>query len=103
MVNLAAGSRHCAAVTSSGLLYAWGEGRQGQLGIGDAKAHGSPQLVKGLQGRQIRQVACGGEHTISIESNGESYAWCAATSCHPPRLVRGHVLSPATSCHRHAM
>ena len=38
------------------ILFAWGKGHKGQLGLGMAKDHSSPQIVEALAHRRIQQV-----------------------------------------------
>lgn len=45
---LACGWRHTMAVSTSGQVYAWGRGVNGQLGVGEAVDRWTPQLVKHL-------------------------------------------------------
>ena len=46
VVSLAAGERHCAAVSEAGSLYSWGDGSDMQLGLpGDAGVQLTPQPV----------------------------------------------------------
>ena len=35
MVEVAAGLRHCLALTLDGRMFAWGYGAHGQIGVGD--------------------------------------------------------------------
>ena len=55
--DLAAGSNHSAAVTSSGELYTWGLGEYGRLGHGDAVPQLTPKRVDALLGQRVVQVA----------------------------------------------
>lgn len=54
--DVACGSSHSAAITSSGELYTWGLGDYGRLGHGDTTTELSPKLVKTLVGTRIVQV-----------------------------------------------
>ena len=56
-----------------GGLYAFGRNNFGQLGIGDTTQRTTP--VKVGESSDWVQVACGGYHTIAINSSGELYAW----------------------------
>ena len=67
---LAAGERHCAAITESGTLFCWGEGTDGQLGLVDDTGAGwasTPQRVVEL-GADVRaelESALGGDKAKS--------------------------------------
>lgn len=44
MIQVALGDYHFAALTSSGELYTWGQGAQGQLGLGDTQKRGQTRV-----------------------------------------------------------
>lgn len=76
---IAAGWSHCAAITASGLLYTWGEGRHGQLGLGHTRGSASPHLVEDFQGKssivKFSQVSCGDSFTVAMTSTGHLWAF----------------------------
>jgi alpha-tubulin suppressor-like RCC1 family protein len=75
--QVSAGREHWAAVTKTGFLVVWGENEKGQLGlIGTRKSPIPVPLDKGKSfGRQgVRQVACGGDHTLVVTKDGELFA-----------------------------
>ena len=78
VVSIAAGGRHCAAVSSAGELFTWGDGRMGQLGHGDTQSRLMPTPVVALHSRHIDTVACGLEHTVAVGAAGGAYAFGAA-------------------------
>ena len=45
---LAAGGAHSLAVTKEGVVFSWGEGSQGQLGLGACQASARPQGIASL-------------------------------------------------------
>ena len=69
---MAAGLSHCAVLTSSRELLAWGWNSAGQLGLG-ASSSGmtveSPQRVNDLPSYSIQQIAAGRVHTIVSTGN----------------------------------
>eukprot|EP00924_Labyrinthula_sp_SR-Ha-C_P001058 maker-scaffold_7-snap-gene-12.36-mRNA-1 protein AED:0.02 eAED:0.02 QI:146/1/1/1/1/1/6/95/433 len=70
VVQVSCGNGHTAVVTESGNLYAWGRGRNGQLGRGDhlesiAAERVEPQLVDTIKGKPV-YVSCGADHTVAI-------------------------------------
>lgn len=88
IVSLAGGSFHSAACDSSGDLYTWGNGRQGQLGHGGGERAGSnsssgeneeesrPRLVTGATVmHDFVSVGCGGSHTIAVTNEGTLHAY----------------------------
>jgi regulator of chromosome condensation len=69
IIRIGAGIRNNIAVSKDGGLYAWGEGNQGELGLGDDEANArTPTIVVRREGGAWRAIdaACGGQHTIGI-------------------------------------
>lgn len=64
--EISSGSYHIAVVTSSGSVYTWGKGANGQLGLGDIEDRNSPRLVEALRDRQVESIACGSNFTAAI-------------------------------------
>ncbi len=58
-LKIAISDRHQVLVTSEKLVYAWGDNRHGQLGLGDRRSRSQPTLVDGLTGKSIIKVAVG--------------------------------------------
>lgn len=57
---------------TSGTLLTLGQGDMGQLGLGeDIMERRRPAVVKELDGISIRQVACGGMHTVALTTEGK--------------------------------
>ena len=79
--QLAMGSRHTLALSSKGIVYAWGSNLFGQLGI-DTFKEGKRrqgrldiQQLRALQGESIIFVAAGGEHSAAIATTGKLFVW----------------------------
>lgn len=70
VINICAGFRHSAAVTTEGYLYTWGEGEFGKLGHGDTVSHNTPTLVADLSG--VGSVSCGNTHTLVLSADGKT-------------------------------
>ncbi|XP_031251112.1 PH, RCC1 and FYVE domains-containing protein 1-like isoform X1 [Pistacia vera] len=64
--EIACGSYHVAALTSSSEVYTWGKGTNGQLGHGDKDNRNSPTLVDFLKDKQIKSLVCGSNFTAII-------------------------------------
>nr|XP_012152188.1 PREDICTED: E3 ubiquitin-protein ligase HERC2 [Megachile rotundata] len=75
--DVACGSGHSAAITSSGELYTWGLGEYGRLGHGDTNTQLKPKLVQSLVGQRVIQVACGSRdaQTMALTADGSVYSW----------------------------
>ncbi len=79
MATVAAGGRHSLAVARDGVLYAWGDNKKGQLGLGDRFDRYLPaRLPQALPG--ITQLAAGYDHSLALDGNGTLYAWGANDS-----------------------
>ena len=74
---LRVGLRHSAVVTESGELYTFGTGNWGVLGHGNENKipFTNPKLVKGLQGKKVKDVRLGEYHTAVLTECGEVWTW----------------------------
>jgi alpha-tubulin suppressor-like RCC1 family protein len=73
-----AGQLHSLAVTTTGRVYAWGNGSSGQLGNGSASNSSSPTLVNFtglLSGETLQHVGAGAYHSFVVTSTGRLFAW----------------------------
>ncbi|KAL7556435.1 hypothetical protein ACA910_020346 [Epithemia clementina (nom. ined.)] len=75
IAQLSACGFHTAAVTDTGEVYTWGEGKFGRLGHGSERNGHVPQLVEALYGKKPRQVSCGGFHTAVVTEEGRLYTF----------------------------
>ena len=73
VAQVAAGKQHSLALTEAG-VYAWGDNRFGQLGVGKAASRSStPRLVPGLA--RVVGVAAGQFHSLARDAEGRLLAW----------------------------
>jgi alpha-tubulin suppressor-like RCC1 family protein len=82
-------SEHGALVDVNGNLYTWGKDLYGKLGHEELKAEkgrrtipkNSYERIKfnkvgvNLEGKRIKQVSCGYNHTVCLTEDGEVYTW----------------------------
>ena len=61
----ACGFDHSACVTESGELYTWGDGKEGQLGLGDVWQTDLPTKVE-IESKAVK-VLCGAKYTIFLD------------------------------------
>jgi alpha-tubulin suppressor-like RCC1 family protein len=58
-----------------GVVQAWGDNRDGQLGDGTARGRHAPVAVKLPSGVTVTAVATGGKHSLAVTSTGKVLAW----------------------------
>lgn len=96
-------------VDTTGGVWAWGKGNEGQTGLGHVKTATSPAgpLRGDLQGVRVARVRTGDEHCLAVTANGALYGfgrgddgrlWGAVRNVHrPARLCPGKSWS-AVAC-----
>lgn len=71
---IAAGRRHSLALDVNNNVYAWGHGREGQLGTSTGLYTNKPILVKGIS--NVTEIAAGANHSLAIVGDERTvYAW----------------------------
>jgi RCC1 and BTB domain-containing protein len=74
--EVACGGRHTIVVTEDGMVYSFGDGKEGQLGHCDVENNLFPTMIKApLEGKCVVQVACGQEHSMALTPEGRIYTW----------------------------
>src|SRR5262249_29289796 len=73
IAGVAAGVTHSMAVTSSGIVLAWGHNASGELGGAITADQLSPAIVNGVQNG--RAVAAGDGWSMALEADGTVLAW----------------------------
>lgn len=77
ITRLAAGNAHCLALSSSGIVYAWGSNLLGQSGLGATQVPEAPTQISGLSG--IAQIEAGNEFSLFLTSTGAIWGTGAGT------------------------
>ena len=72
-IKICAGGNYSLALKSNGTLWAWGENRMGQLGIGNTNDTSVPMQVG--QDYDWTEVSAGLRHTLALKSDGSLWAW----------------------------
>ncbi|OQR95198.1 hypothetical protein THRCLA_07992, partial [Thraustotheca clavata] len=93
---VACGWDHSLAITRDGDVYSWGSGSNGKLGHGDEENRGIPTKIMALQGKGVRNVRAGCEHTTAITNSGDMYTWGHSDS---GRLGHGDNITRKTPCY----
>jgi len=68
VIQISCGVHNSGAVTRAGALYTWGQGVQGELGLGVKEEVRTPHVVVRREGGAwfAAAVACGGQHTFGL-------------------------------------
>ncbi|KAK3243263.1 hypothetical protein CYMTET_47072 [Cymbomonas tetramitiformis] len=77
VIEVVAGHCHSVALSLDGAVYTWGDGKRGQLGLGDVDRATSPTLCIAAGGEHPRivTVAAGMNHTLCVHESGRVRAW----------------------------
>lgn len=86
---LSVGEAHACAV-AGGQLWCWGDGANGDLGLGNTNAAPNAQQVTGLNGKTVTAVAAGQSFTCAVAS-AALYCWGINTS---GQIGTGDTVSP---------
>ncbi len=73
-----AGGNHSLALTKDGKIYGWGDGWNGQLGVGEPGAAlvAEPVDMTGaLAGVEVEQIATGDNHSLALATDGRLFGW----------------------------
>ncbi|XP_028822113.1 probable E3 ubiquitin-protein ligase HERC1 [Denticeps clupeoides] len=74
--QVACGLNHTLAVSADGMIvWAFGDGDYGKLGLGNSTAKSSPQRVDALCGLGISKVACGTQFSVALTKEGHVYTF----------------------------
>jgi alpha-tubulin suppressor-like RCC1 family protein len=100
LTGFAVSASHCSLLSSAGEVYSFGEGSQGQLGLGKARRVPQTKRVP-LDGVIVKQLAAGEHHCVGLGDDGKIFSWGSnrhgalglgdkvAMSCRLPRQVKG--------------
>ena len=94
--GIACGFFHTLVRTKCGNIYSFGQGEDGQLGHGmGATKLLTPTLVEALEGKFVKQVACGWFHSMALACDGRLFTWGHGGY---GRLGHGSVVHYSTPC-----
>ena len=79
--KVAAGAIFSACLSDRGQVYVWGNGDQGQLGLGpNVRSSKTPVLVSSFTQERIIDLVCGESRVICLSENGSVFAWGQGTA-----------------------
>ncbi|XP_068597946.1 probable E3 ubiquitin-protein ligase HERC1 [Brachionichthys hirsutus] len=74
--QVACGLNHTLVVSADGMMvWAFGDGDYGKLGLGNSTAKSSPQKVDVLCGISINKVACGTQFSVALTKDGRIFTF----------------------------
>jgi len=75
-INMAScGAKHMLALSSESLVYSWGTGENGRLGLGDMVGRNIPTLLDSFINKEIKFIECGESHSMALSSTGDAFSW----------------------------
>lgn len=78
VVAISAGGSHSMALTSDGMVYAWGDNFYGRIGDGTTQMRLSPVAVNAtgaLAGKTVVAIEAGTSHSMALTSDGLVFTW----------------------------
>lgn len=75
VVAAACGTAHVLIATETGAVFAFGDGRRGQLGLGDEESRPTPTHVRNLAHLRAVGIAAGYAHSCAVTSFGNLFVW----------------------------
>ena len=75
-LQVACGLNHtlCASVDGN-MVWAFGDGDYGKLGLGNTTAKSSPTKVETLCGIGIKKLVCGTQFSVALTKDGRVFTW----------------------------
>lgn len=74
-VACGSGDSQTLCVTTSGIVFSWGDGDYGKLGRGGSDGSKSPKIIDKLLDLSVVRVFCGGQFSAALTSQGSVYTW----------------------------
>lgn len=69
------GRKHTFGFTLDGEIFVWGYSSEGGLGINTMSPIGTPRLFSPQKDFRLKEIICGGNHTIGINHDDKIYVW----------------------------
>ena len=84
IVAIDAGYYHSLALDKDGMVWAWGDNEDGQLGDGTTTDRWTPIKVRDI--RSIKAISAGYYHSLALDKDGRVWAWGEHSAAIPVRV-----------------
>ena len=88
--QIAAGEYHSMALNDQGVVYSWGSGSWGKLGLSYDGNVSNPRVISTLTSSSVKFVACGGHHSACISFSGHTHTTHTHTHIHTHTHTHTH-------------
>ncbi|CAE7749545.1 Herc4 [Symbiodinium sp. CCMP2592] len=75
ITRAACGREHSLLLSLQGLVFSFGEGRRGQLGLGNVQSASTPTCLEALAHLQASDIAAGSVHSCTVTTFGNVFTW----------------------------
>jgi alpha-tubulin suppressor-like RCC1 family protein len=75
VVDIACGLGHSLFLAQTGVVFVWGSGSNGRLGLGDTSDRSTACVLTSLLQERICAVVCGASHSLCLTKQGSIYSW----------------------------
>ncbi|ESO04641.1 hypothetical protein HELRODRAFT_99528 [Helobdella robusta] len=75
IIQVTCGKNHTLCLSDVCVVFSFGNGNQGQLGIGKWDFVMRPRMIDKLVGTKITKICAGGWHNLAISEDGDIYSW----------------------------
>ena len=101
ITSVCGGAEHTLVISSAGIVYAFGDGSGGRLGLATNSKVFSPQKIRALEGHPIGQTACGARFSLAISKTGSAAFWfgeVAGRQLDQPERIPRFTNRPISQC-----
>lgn len=75
VIDVSCGLGHALFLIDTGRVFAWGNGGNGRLGLGNTTDRTDSCLITALAHEKVVSVQCGASHSLALTDAGTIYTW----------------------------
>lgn len=77
IVQVSCGEQFTLALSENGDIYSWGDGANGQLGLGYVVEQLEPKKISNFSSEDVvfTKISAGKEHALALSDSGDIYVW----------------------------